>query len=153
MDDPRAPTRGSVSAALSAVMVQARCAAAKSNIRGIDARGFYKIVGTLPNGCSAMSYAPTSSDGTWNGWAVTAPFACVKGINPNETDDTDPGDFFDPVAFSFLKTAFMYSMVFCYSTLTQHDVVAELGLSTGGSGISNVLDKGVVRSLGYGPNG
>jgi hypothetical protein len=149
--DPLAYAQGgNVSVDLSAVTVQARCVPAASNITGPDAQNFYEIVGTLPNGCTAKSYAPTTNIGTWFGWGVTTPFECVLGINPNETDSTDPGDFYRPVALSFLKTTSMYSMVFCYSTLEEHDVVATLEF---GQGISNVSDKSVVKSLGYGPNG
>jgi hypothetical protein len=63
---------------------------------------------------------------------VTTPFACAQGINPNETDGTDPGDLFRPVSFSFLQTTSMYPMVFCCSTLVEHDVVANLEFGTGG---------------------
>jgi hypothetical protein len=45
-------------------------------------------------------------------------------------------------------------MVFCYATLAEHDVVATLTLGTETNGVStcSVLDMGVVRSLGFGPN-
>jgi hypothetical protein len=46
----------------------------------------------------------------------------------------------------------MCSMVFCYATLAEHDVVVTLTLGTETNGVSSVLDKGVARSLGFGPN-
>jgi hypothetical protein len=46
----------------------------------------------------------------------------------------------------------MYSMVFCYATLVEHDVIATLALGTQTNGISSVLDIRVTRSLGFGPN-
>jgi hypothetical protein len=153
---PVTSTQGrAVLAELSAVSVQARCAPARSRITILDTTGDWEILGILPNvnGCNATSYAPNVSIGTWFGWVVPAPFACVQAINPNETNKTDPGYVFEPVAFSFVKTTSLYSMVFCYSTVVEHDVVATLALGDETSGISNVTDKGVVRSLGFSPNG
>jgi len=122
-------------------------------VTGIDAQDLYEIVGTLPNGCSATSYALTTQVGSWFGWPVTTSFDCARGINPNETESTDPGDFYRPVAFAFFKNTSMYSMVFCYSTLVEHDIVARLGFSAQNNGVFRVFDKGVVTSLGFGPNG
>jgi hypothetical protein len=82
---------------------------------------------------------------------VPAPFACVQAINPNELNTTDPGPLFYPLALSFVKTTSLYSMVFCYSTIMEHDVIATLTLAN--ETISNVADKGVIGSLGFGPNG
>lgn len=134
--------------------MHATCTVAQSvTVSGPDAQGFYEILGTLPNNCSATSYAYASGIGTWFGWVVTAPFECVQGIDPNQTIDADPGTFFTPVAFSFFKTKSIYSMVFCSSTLVEHNVVAKLGPNPNNRTISNVSDQGVVRSLGWGPNG
>jgi hypothetical protein len=144
---------GRVLAELSAVTVQATCAPAQSKITTLDAQGDWEIRGTLPNGCNATSYAPNVTIGTWYGWVVPAPFACVHGINPNEPNKTDPGYFYEPVAFSFVKNTSLYSMVFCYSTLVEHNVVATLALGNETSAVSNVTDEGVVASLGFGPNG
>ena len=144
---------GNVSTNLSAINVQARCAPAQAKVTGIDAQGLYEIVGTFPNGCSATSYALTTQVGTWFGWPVTTAFDCVYGINPNETESTDLGDFYRPVAFAFFKNTSMYSMVFCYSTMVEHDIVAKLGFNAGNNGVFEVIDKSAVASLGFGPNG
>jgi hypothetical protein len=156
LSDPKASAQGgNVTVNLSAVLVQARCAPAQSWVNPtIDANGDWEINGTIPNvdGCSANSYANNASYGTWYGWVVPAPFACVQGINPNEPNKTEPNFFFEPVAISFFKTTSMYSMVFCYATLGEHDVAATLALGTQTNGISSVVDKGVIRSLGFGPN-
>ena len=78
----------------------------------------------------------------------------MKGINPNKTiGDPDHGVFLNPAIVSFLKNATAYSMVLCYSTLTEHDVEARLGFGAQTHGITEIIDKGFVRSLGYGPNG
>ena len=137
-----------------AVLVQARCAPAKSNITILDPEDDWEIVGTLPNvnGCNATSYAPKQNIGTWFGWVVPAPFACVHAINPNEPNNTDPGYFFEPVAISFVKTTSIFSMVFCYASLVEHEVVATFTLGTETNGISSVVDKGIIKSLGFGPN-
>ena len=149
------PQGGEVLAELSAATVQTRCAPAKSNITILDRQGDWEIVGTLPNvnGCNATSYAPNATIGTWFGWAVPAPFACVQAINPGETDKTDPGAQFYPLAFSFVKTTSIYSMVFCYSTVVEHNVVATLTLGNETSTVSDVADKGVAKSLGFTTNG
>lgn len=44
-------------------------------------------------------------------------------------------------------------MVFCYSTLVEHNVVATLALGNDTVGISNISDNGAVGFLGFGPNG
>jgi len=145
---------GSVGATFSSVLVQATCAAVQPEITGPDDNGFYDIVGTLSNDCSVKSYAPQNSSGTWFGWAVLAPLACVQAINPKETVDSNLGQFFYPVAFSFLKTTSMYSMAFCYSSLEEHSVGAEFSFSLGhNQGIDYIDNYDYVRSLGLAPSG
>jgi hypothetical protein len=143
---------GTVTTYVEAARVQSTCAPSKSTTITVDS-DFYNIQGFLPNNCSATSYAQVKQTGTWFGWGVPAPFECVKGINPAETNDTDPGSFYAPVAFSFFKNASAHSMVFCYSTITQYNVYATLTLSNSTSGITNVYDEHVVGSLGFAPNG
>jgi len=90
------------------------------------------------------------------GTAGGVPFQCVQGINPNQTVGTDPGLYFSPVAFSFFKNPSMYSMVFCYTTSVEHNVVAKLALNADDINdqvINSVSDQGVVGSLGWGLNG
>lgn len=148
-----APVQGAnVTTRLSAVAVQVRCAAPKTNMTGIT-DGNYNLVGTLPNNCTAKSWAPSPGNNSWYGWAAYAPLECVKGINPNETIRGDPGEFFYPAILSFYKNESAYSMVVCYSALTEHDTEARLGFGGKTYGINGVIDNGVVRSLGYGPNG
>ena len=100
----------------SAAMVQAKCVSASSVVVGttlINNVSYYNITGTLPNGCNAMTYTPAKTYGTWFGWVVPAPFECVKGINPKETNPAqeDSEKFHHPVAFSFFKTTSMYSII------------------------------------------
>ena len=156
MANQTAPVQGgNVSTDVSAAMVQAKCAPAFiANITG-PTGGLYNIIGTLPNGCSATSYAVPQSDGTWYGWAVPAPFECVKGINPKETNPAqeDSEKFHHPVAFSFFKTTSMYSMVFCYSSLVGYNVTASYSFNAPNNGISNIVNTTGPTSFGYGPNG
>ena len=96
-----------------------------------------------------------STVGTWFGWAVPAPLGCVQGINSSETVSTDRGESFWPVAFSFMKDKSTLSMIFCYSKLEEHDVVAYLTPHNldNSQGIYNVSDRGFNQSFGLGPNG
>jgi len=135
--------------------VQAKCAPASSaKIVGNDGI-YYNITATLDNGCNATTFTPVNNTGTWFGWMITAPFECVKGINPNETIPAleDDEQFYHPVAFSFFKNTSVYSMVFCYSSLVGYNVTASYSFNAPNNGISNVVTKTVASPLGYGPNG
>ena len=150
---------GNVSTDLSAVMVQTRCAAANSTVLNITKIGgdpFYVIEGTLFNGCKTISYRPVNSTETWYGWTTSgAPFECVNGINPSETIPAkeDLENFYHPATFSFFKNVSVHTMVLCYSALTEHIVAASFNLDPEHGKLFNVSSRGVVRSLGYGPNG
>ena len=144
-------------------MVQAKCVPASSanivNMTWVSDARYYTIYATLGNGngCNVTTYSPVNSTGTWFGWVVAAPFECVKGINPNETNpapkDDDSHVLYRPVAFSFLKTNTTYSTVFCYSSLLGYNVTASYSFNTPNNGISNVVGRAAPTSLGYGPNG
>ena len=153
--DAETPALGAnVSTRLSAVQVQVRCAVPKTNMTGITSEQYYSLVGTLPNNCTANSLIPYPRNNTWYGWSNAAEPECVKGINPNETiGDPDLGLFLTPAIITFLKNATAYSMVLCYSTLTEHDVQARLGFGAHSHGITELIGKRFVGSLGYGPNG
>ena len=147
---------GSVNGYLSSVLVQATCAAVQvqPEITPDDNNDLYNITGALSNACFATSYAPQNNNGTWFGWAVLAPLACVQAINPNETVDSDLLPFFYPVAFSFLKTTSIYSMAFCYSSLEEHTVNAKFSFSLGSNeGVYYVHNNTYTKSLGLAPSG
>jgi hypothetical protein len=144
---------GNATVELSAAGIQATCAPAQSiKTTGPNAQGSYRIVGTLPNNCSATSTVSQTSG--WSGWAVLAPFACVHGINPNEPVVMDPGEFYHPIAFTFFKDTWTISMTFCYSTLVEHNVTITGAFSNNYYlGINHLQDHGFIGSLGLGPSG
>ena len=151
---------GNVSADVSAAMVQAKCVPASSaNIVGTyvstDNTSYHTINATLGNGCNVTTYSPVGSDGTWFGWVVTAPYQCVKGINPEDTTQApnDNNVFYRPAAFSFFKNSTAYSVVFCYSSVLGYNVTASYSFNAPNNGISNVVNTTAPTSLGYGPNG
>ena len=161
-DKNRTVPVGNVSTDLSAVMVQTRCAAATKaiilNVTAIEGYAYYVIEGTLLNGCKTTSFTPVNrfNNGTWFGWTTSgAPFECVNGINPSETlpPQEDLERLYHPATFTFFKNPSMYTMILCYSVLTEHVVAASFNLDPEHGKLFNVSSRNVVRPLGYGPNG
>ncbi|KAF8308920.1 uncharacterized protein EI90DRAFT_3107233 [Cantharellus anzutake] len=144
---------GDVNLTFRGLSVQARCAPVPSPvISGPDTANRYNITGTLSHNCSATSNVITNGT-IWDGWMVPAPFGCVRSIDPgnNYSDSSDP--WFSPVAFSFLKNTSSYSMVFCYSMIAEHDLTATLTFNYDTPFISDVVDRGNVSFLSWGPSG
>ncbi|KAF8332294.1 uncharacterized protein EI90DRAFT_3122726 [Cantharellus anzutake] len=154
LEDPSASAQGgNVNVTLRGFSVQARCAPVPSPvISGPDTANRYNITGTLSHNCSATSNA--ISNGTkWDGWMVSAPFGCVRSIDPGNNNPVPSDPRFSPVAFSFLKNISSYSMVFCYSLVEEHDLTATLALHDDTPAISDVVDRGNVSFLSWGPSG
>ncbi|KAF8332299.1 uncharacterized protein EI90DRAFT_3054932 [Cantharellus anzutake] len=147
------PSDGDVKLPFRGLLVQARCAPVPSPvISGPDTANRYNITGTLSHNCSATSNVITNGT-IWDGWMVPAPLGCVRSIGSgnNYSDPSDPR--FSPVAFSFLKNTSSYSMVFCYSMIEEHDLTATLTLNYDTPFISDVVDRGNVSFLSWGPSG
>lgn len=162
VDSGSSEHNGTLLASLSAVLVQARCAGVPTSditisSPSINNKGFYQISMLIGNNCSATSYANPNKTTTWYSWAAKALPGCVQAINPNETKTigADLGDdFFDPVAISFFKDNSTYSMVVCYSNLTEYTVDANITFSNGNDrGINYVRNPRNAKSLGFGPSG
>lgn len=91
----------------------------------------------------------------WYGWAMAAPQACVKEIDPQASTSPPPGienpDLFGPVAFSFLTNSSFASFAFCYANIEEHTVTATFDIVE--NRITEVSDEGLVQKLGLAPNG
>jgi len=162
VDSGSSDHNGTLLASLSAVKVQARCAGiTRPNITVLPpGRSFgprYYLVGRLGNNCSASLYASANKTSPWYPWAAKAFPGCVQAINPNETETNgvDQADnFFYPIAISFFKDNSTVSMAFCYSTLTEYTVDANITFSNGNNrGINGVRNPRNATSLGFGPSG
>lgn len=98
--DPWAAVHGgNVSTSLRAVNVQATCAAAQSETLSLHGN-LYGITGILPNNCSAVSYAPASTIGTWYGWGSS--FSMCAGDQPEPNCRDGPRFILQPCSLLFL---------------------------------------------------
>ncbi|KAF8308921.1 uncharacterized protein EI90DRAFT_3162278 [Cantharellus anzutake] len=153
--DPSAADQdGEVNLTFRGLSVQARCAPVPSPvISGPDTTDSYDISGTLSHNCSATSNV-ISNGTTWDSWMVPAPFGCVRSIDPGNNHPIASNPlYFSPVAFSFLKNISSYSMVFCYSMIEEHDLTVTLAIDSGTPFIYDVVDRGNVSFLSWGPSG
>jgi len=119
--------------------------------------GRYYLLGRLGNNCSASLYGSNQTS-TWYPWAAKAAAGCVQAINPNETETIGADQanyfFYYPIAISFFKNNSTVSMAFCYSTLTEYTVDANITFSNGNDrGINGVRNPRNATSLGFGPSG
>ena len=110
---------------------------------------------TVPDGSSpARRFAPDNQRPP-NNKVDIAPPACVNAINPNYTVDSPVNSLHHPVFFWQGDNSSAYG-TFCFGTYEEHRVTAVLEQVTDQShqaGIVNVTDNGLVRSLGWAPNG
>ncbi|KAF8332296.1 uncharacterized protein EI90DRAFT_844841 [Cantharellus anzutake] len=87
---------GDVKLTFRGLSVQARCAPVPSPvISGPDTANLYNITGTLSHNCSATSYVITNGT-TWDGWMVSAPFGCVRSIDPRNNYSLPSDPWFSP---------------------------------------------------------